>query len=101
MIIGPNRLLCIEAKFTSGNPLAQDVDVEAGEKPKRREELIGRYVERNHIWAKPAMAPRDIGSTVHSQLLRVAVFRISLSMSHCRVPITPNNTTSVPRSSAA
>src|SRR5207245_2827433 len=58
MIIGPNRLLCIEAKFTSGNPLAQDVDVEAGEKPKRREELIGRYVERNHVWAKPTIVPR-------------------------------------------
>ena len=74
MIIGPRRLLCIEAKFTSGNPLAHDVDVEAGEKPKRREELIDRYVERNHVWATPAIAPRDIGSTVHSQLLRAAVF---------------------------
>jgi len=74
IIIGPNRLICIEAKFTSGNPLAQDVDVEAGEKPKRRDDLIRRYVERNHVWAKPMIVPRDIGGTVHSQLLRVAVF---------------------------
>src|SRR5206468_1939531 len=74
IIVGPSRLLCIEAKFTSGNPLAQDVDVDDGEKPKRRGELVDRYIERNSIWATPVIAPHDIGGTVHSQLLRVAVF---------------------------
>lgn len=74
ILVGPGRLVCVEAKFTSGNPLARDEDADEGDKPKRREDLIARYVERNRVWTKPLFRPADVGTKVHSQLLRVSVF---------------------------
>lgn len=48
MLVVPKRLvICIEAKFASKNPIAKEKDSIEGEKPKRKEELITRYCQRN------------------------------------------------------
>jgi len=74
MLLGPTHLLCIEAKFCSGNPLAVDAEVKPGEKPKSRQGLMDRYLRGNKLWPTPAIKPEDLGEVVHSQLLRNLVF---------------------------
>jgi hypothetical protein len=74
ILVGPSRLVCVEVKFTSGNPLARDEDAKKGDKPKRREDLIAKYVGRNQDGSKPLFRPEDVVAKVPSQLLRVSVF---------------------------
>jgi hypothetical protein len=83
MILGPTHLICIEAKFTSGNPIVlngkHDID---GEKPNSREGLIERYVRSiqiNDKWTHPAIQPEQLGEKVHSQLLRMLVFTSAMA----------------------
>ena len=49
-------------------------------------------------WTDDPSQPAKVGRVPIGAAF-VSNFRISLSMSHCRVPIIPNNTTSAPRSS--
>ena len=75
----PKHLVCIEAKFISGNPLAVDKEVSDGEKPKSREGLIGRYIQDNKIWKIPVINADDLQGKVHSQLLRMIVFTSTIA----------------------
>lgn len=82
MILGPSHLVCIEAKFKSGNPIAFNKEVADGEKPKSRNELIKRYVrpvQINDKQIKPVIKPEHVGETVHSQLLRMFVFTSTIA----------------------
>jgi hypothetical protein len=82
MILGPTHLVCIEAKFTSGNPIARSIDVGAGEKPKSRDGLINRYVRSIQIDDKlfhPVIQPEHLGEKVHSQLLRMIIFTSTMA----------------------
>jgi len=74
MILGPTHLVCIEAKFTSGNPVVLEGKDVKDEKPKSREGLIERYIMRNTIYNSPVIKPEELGDKIHSQLLRMLVF---------------------------
>jgi hypothetical protein len=92
MILGPTHLICIEAKFTSGNPIAIDRENGEGEKPKSREGLINRYICKNKLWKTPVINPEDIGEKVHSQLLRMLVFTSTMAQLENRDWIVANLT---------
>jgi hypothetical protein len=44
LVVEDEIVICIEAKFGSGNPLAHDGEVKAGEKPVSRAGLLARYI---------------------------------------------------------
>lgn len=75
MLITDNMVMCIEAKFTSGNPLALEMETaDAGDKPKSRAGLIARYAER---WPESTRyLQRDAleRAPLHSQLFRNVIF---------------------------
>lgn len=77
MLIIPGKLvMCIEAKFTSGNPVTEEgIHSKPGEKPKNPEGLIGRYMGR---W-KAASRYLDLEfiskvEKPHSQIFRNIIF---------------------------
>lgn len=74
ILLGPSKLIVIEAKFTSGNPVCVEGADADDEKPKSRLGLIQRYIENNKLWRSPVLCGRDVGEKVHSQLLRMIVF---------------------------
>jgi hypothetical protein len=81
MLVVPKRLvICIEAKFASKNPIAKEKDSIEGEKPKRKEELITRYCQRNtmidcHELFNFSRAPR----LFYEQIFRNVVFAASMA----------------------
>jgi hypothetical protein len=79
VLLGPTHLVCIEAKFTSGNPLCIDGVDREHEKPKSRAALIGRYIEKNTVWNPAVLSKLDVGEKVHSQLLRMIVFASTIT----------------------
>jgi hypothetical protein len=79
MILGPTHLVCIEAKFTSGNPVVFEGKDVKDEKPKSREGLIERYIMRNTICNSPVIKPEELGDKIHSQLLRMLVFTSTIA----------------------
>ena len=79
MLIAPNEMLiCIEAKFGSGNALAHDGPVVAGEKPTTREGLLKRYLTPS-AYAKRSVRADLIGKRFHSQLFRNIVFACEMA----------------------
>lgn len=84
MILGPTHLVCIEAKFTSGNPIAlnKNEDAKDGEKPKSRNGIIKRYIRPIQIKDKllhPDIKPEQLEDKVHSQLLRMIIFTSAMA----------------------
>lgn len=79
MLIAPDEMVvCIEAKFGSGNPLAHDSPAVAGAKPTAREGLLARYlVPSEH--ARQSVRPDQIGKRFHSQLFRNIVFACEMA----------------------
>lgn len=75
MLITNSMVMCIEAKFTSGNPKAQARErVVSGEKPKSKLGLIDRYAKR---WPESERHIRHAmleTGTLHSQLFRNVIF---------------------------
>ena len=83
MILGPADLVCIEAKFTSGNPICVDEQEKAGEKPRSKERLVKKYITANDLWQKRVLEPEDIvNGKLHSQLLRMIVFTSTMAQLH-------------------
>lgn len=81
MILLPNRiLLAIEAKFTSGNPLAlaRENDL-AGEKPQSREGITRRYTPKalNSVAVEPDAV--ESSAPFYSQLYRNLIFVIHMA----------------------
>jgi hypothetical protein len=82
MLIVPGKsVMLIEAKFTSGNTLAQSDGVQTvGEKPKHAGGLLDRYLYRNAFgYDKRCIVPERIGSRFHSQLFRNIVFAAGIA----------------------
>jgi hypothetical protein len=81
MLVVPGRaVVCIEAKFTSGNPVSSDTPAKDGEKPKDIRGLINRYLEANPILRGTGIIETGrIGASVHSQLFRNVVFAASMA----------------------
>lgn len=83
MLVVPRRfIMCIEAKFTSGNTLALPVAVtKEGEKPKDKPGLLERYFHSNALWSQRATVinPDLIGPDFHGQLFRNIVFAAAMA----------------------
>jgi hypothetical protein len=82
MLIVPGKLvMCIEAKFTSGNTLALKEHVaEEGQTPKHVGGLLERYLFHNAFWNdRRCIIPESIGSRFHSQLFRNIVFAAGMA----------------------
>lgn len=74
VVVERELIVCVEAKFGSGNPIAHDTDAKLGEKPSRPDELIRRYYEKASAQTKRTIVVDRITSTFHSQLFRNVVF---------------------------
>jgi len=72
MLVAERQMIvCIEAKFGSGNPLAHDKEVNEGEKPVSRDGLVERYLRPG---TERFVQADRIGTAPRSQLLRNVVF---------------------------
>ena len=74
LVLDGRIVICIEAKFGSGNPLAHHGKSKADEKPTDRDGLLGRYLDRASERTKGAFDRDGIGEIFHSQLFRNLVF---------------------------
>jgi hypothetical protein len=75
MLVVPNELVvCIEAKFGSGNPLAHASTLKDGDKPTERAALLSRYLDRASDRTRKIIASNEIGAEFHSQLFRNVIF---------------------------
>lgn len=75
LVIEGEMVICIEAKFTSGNPLAHNSKPKPGEKPTTRDGLMTRYLGAQTSGpTKHAVAAVPVGARLHSQLFRNVVF---------------------------
>jgi hypothetical protein len=90
MILGPTHLVCIEAKFMSGNPVVLNGKDVKGKKPNSWDGLIERYITRNKIWNPPAIKSEELKGKVHSQLLRMLVFTSTMAQLEKRKWIVAN-----------
>ena len=82
LVIEGQLLVCIEAKFASGNPLAREATVKAGEKPTDRATLLRRYLDQSGPETRRIIDRRGIGETFHSQLFRNVVFASEMADGH-------------------
>lgn len=75
LVADREMLICIEAKFGSGNPLAHDSTPKEGAKPTSRAGLLTRYLgDWTSERTKEIVRHEHIGSRPRSQLLRNIVF---------------------------
>lgn len=80
LLIPGELIICIEAKFGSKNPIAEDKEAKPGEKPKRKEELIKRYCTKNKIIDAGKIFDLDKNTPVfYGQLFRNLVFASSMA----------------------
>jgi hypothetical protein len=73
LVVKGEMVICIEAKFGSGNPVTYDGEVKNGEKPTSRAGLLARYLGRS-TKAQARIRPDFMTPTLHSQLFRNVVF---------------------------
>ena len=74
LVVDGRTLVCVEAKFGSGNPLAHAAKTAEDEKPQDRSGLIQRYLRPASKKTRIAINEQSIGSGLHGQLFRNLVF---------------------------
>ena len=74
MLVNDRYVICIEAKFTSGNTLAHDAPTKREEKPTSVEGLVSRYLDNSGEATRRSIDLDMIGERFHSQLFRNIVF---------------------------
>lgn len=74
LVLDERLIVCIEAKFGSGKPLAHMVIAQPGEKPVDQDGLLRRYFDNAGTMTKRTIDCDSIGSRFHSQLFRNIVF---------------------------
>jgi hypothetical protein len=75
LVVKGEMVICIEAKFGSGNPLAYDAEVKEGEKPTSRTDLFEQYRGKSRkASTKAAIHSESMAPALHSQLFRNIVF---------------------------
>ncbi len=79
LVIPGELLVCIEAKFGSGNPLAHPGKNAAGEKPTDVDGLVARYLPADARAARSAINRADVKDPLHSQLFRNVVFAAEMA----------------------
>lgn len=79
LVVDGQCLVCVEAKFGSGNPMAHDVETPPDEKPKNRFGLIRRYLHQSGERTRRGIDEDSIGSRLHSQLFRNLIFAAEMA----------------------
>jgi hypothetical protein len=80
LVVDGEIVICIEAKFGSGNSLAYDGVANEGEKPTSRAALIERYLGNStKASTRAAIHSEKIGAKLYSQLFRNLVFASEMS----------------------
>jgi hypothetical protein len=81
MLIVPEKVVvCIEAKFSSKNPIAREAKVSAGQKPKAVATLIERYCSRNRIIdVNQIFDFSKLPSVFYEQIFRNIIFAASMA----------------------
>jgi hypothetical protein len=80
LVVEGEIVICIEAKFRSGNSLAHDSKATEGEKPTSRAGLVERYLGKSEkASTKGAIQSGSISRRLHSQLFRNIVFASEMS----------------------
>jgi hypothetical protein len=74
LVLDGRLVVCVEAKFGSGNPLAHTGTVKEGEKPIDHEGLLRRYLDPASAQTKQSIDRDAIGDVFHSQLFRNVIF---------------------------
>jgi hypothetical protein len=74
LVVDGQLVVCVEAKFGSGNPVAHESNVKADQKPTSREGLLERYFANSSAKTKAIISTGEIGKAFHSQLFRNVVF---------------------------
>ncbi len=75
MAIEGQLVVCVEAKFGSGNPVAALGDaVPSGDKPTEREQLLRRYLDKAGDSTKRSVHRDSVADPLHSQIFRNVVF---------------------------
>ena len=81
LVMDGQLVICIEAKFSSGNPLAHDGKVESGQKPADRVGLLRRYLDRAGTETKQIIVRDSMGKMLRSQLFRNVIFASEMASS--------------------
>lgn len=79
LVIPGELLLCIEAKFGSGNPFAHPGKNTAGAKPTDVDGLVARYLPASAMAARSAIDRAEVKDPLHSQLFRNVVFAAEMA----------------------
>jgi hypothetical protein len=80
LVVEGEIVICIEAKFGSGNSLAYDGEVKESEKPTSRAALIERYLGKStKASTRAAIQSEKMGPRLHSQLFRNLVFAAEMA----------------------
>lgn len=74
LVVDSKLIVCIEAKFGSGNPLAYESTVQPGDKPTGRQALFSRYLDGAGKTTQGIIDRRQIDEVFNSQLFRNVVF---------------------------
>ena len=74
LVVDGRLVICVEAKFGSGNPLAYDGKVEDDQKPTDRVGLLRRYLDQATADTRRIINREGIGKEFHSQLFRNVIF---------------------------
>lgn len=74
LVVDGRLVICVEAKFSSGNPLAYDGKIEDGQKPTDRAGLLRRYLDQATDGTKRIINCEGVGGKFHGQLFRNVIF---------------------------
>jgi hypothetical protein len=86
LVLGERIIICIEAKFGSGNPLAHPGTSKPSEKPTDRGGLLRRYLDRASARIQRIIHRDRIGLIFHSQLFRNVMFASEMA-DKCEWPV--------------
>ncbi|MCH6556956.1 MAG: hypothetical protein IH803_01920 [Nitrospirae bacterium] len=80
LVVPKQVVICIEAKFGSKNPIAEDKEAREGEKPKRMDRLLERYCRRNTlIDYRTIIDGEKMPKLFYEQLFRNIIFAASMA----------------------
>jgi len=74
LVLNKQLVICVEAKFGSGNSLTHEGKARDGHKPTDREGLLGRYLDKASAETQRIIDRDAIGEKFYSQLFRNIVF---------------------------
>jgi hypothetical protein len=79
MLVSRELIVCVEAKFGSGNTLAHEGHVRDGDKPTDPKGLLSRYLDQAPPKTKGIIDRKRMSENFHSQLFRNIVFASAMA----------------------